>query len=193
MKGTVIQFDDKKGFGFIQPDGQAKQIFVHASAVSTAGRLVTGQRVVFDVTSSPKGPRASNVVVDGAATKQPRSTLPMSPYRLFGALATVATILLMTIGMVVFSLSWLWSYLIGINLTTLALYLYDKTVAGSGALRVPERILHAAELGGGTPAGFVGQRVLHHKSAKGSYQRTFWMIFFVQVFVVAGLYFLGLA
>ncbi|MBK8797378.1 cold shock and DUF1294 domain-containing protein [Caldilinea sp.] len=195
MKGTVIQFDDKKGFGFIQPDGQAKQVFVHASAVSTADRLAAGQRVVFDVASSSKGPRANNVVVEGAATKQtqPRSALPMSPYRLFGGLAVVATLVLMTIGLFVFSLSWLWVYWLAINLTTLALYLYDKTVAGSGALRVPERILHAAELCGGTPAGLVGQRVLHHKSAKGSYQRTFWIIFVVQIIVIAGLYFLGLA
>ena len=193
MQGTVVKFDDKKGFGFIQPDGQAEQVFVHASAVTTAGRLAQGQRVTFDVTVSPKGPRASNVIVAGAATKaaQARSTAPISPYMLFGGLAVIDTLLVMALGMFVFSLAWLWAYLIAINVTTLLLYAYDKAVAGSGKVRVPERILHLAELFGGTPAGFIGQRVLHHKSAKGSYQLTFWIIFAVQVIIVAGLYFLG--
>lgn len=194
MQGTVIKFDDKKGFGFIQPDGQAEQVFVHASAVTTAGRLAQGQRVTFDMTASPKGPRASNVVAAGAATKpvQTRSTAPVSPYTLFGGLAVIETLLLMAIGMFVFPLAWLWAYLIAINVTTLTLYIYDKAVAGSGKVRVPERILHLAELCGGTPAGFIGQRVFHHKSAKGSYQLTFWLIFAVQAIIVVGLYFLGL-
>ena len=193
MKGTVIQFDDKKGFGFIQPDSQSEQIFVHASAVTTAGRLAAGQRVTFDVAPSSRGPRASNVIVDGAAARQPQrvSTSPISPYTLFGGLAVIDTVIVMAIGMLVFSLSWLWAYLIAINLTTLMLYAYDKAVAGSGKMRVPERILHAAELFGGTPAGFVGQYFLHHKSAKGSYQRTFWIIFVAQAILVVALIYFG--
>ena len=193
MKGTVVQFDDKKGFGFIQPDSQKEQIFVHASAVTTAGRLTAGQRVTFDVAASPKGPRANNVVVDGAAAKatQQGASLPVSPYTLFGALAVLDTVVIMAIGMIVFSLAWLWAYLIAVNLTALILYAYDKLVAGSGKLRVPERTLHLVELFGGTLGGFIGQRVFHHKSAKGSYQRTFWLIVIVQVIIVAGLYFLG--
>lgn len=193
MQGTVVKFDDKKGFGFIQLDGQAEQVFVHASAVITAGRLAQGQRVTFDVTASPKGPRASNVVVAGAAAKpaQSRSTAPFSPYLLFGGLAVIDTVIVMVLGMFVFSLAWLWAYLIAINVTTLILYAYDKAVAGSGKVRVPERILHLAELFGGTPAGFVGQSVLHHKSVKGSYQLNFWLIVVVQALIIIGLYWLG--
>ena len=49
---------------------------------------------------------------------------------------------------------------------------------------MPERILHLCELLGGTPAGFIGQRVFHHKTQKGSYQLRFWLIVAVQVLVV---------
>lgn len=193
MQGVVVKFDAKKGFGFIQPDGQTEQVFVHANAVTTAGRLTPGQRVTFDVTASPKGLRASNVVVAGATAKaaQTRHTAPISPYTLFGGLAVIDTLLVMALGMFVFSLAWLWAYLIAINVTTFLLYTYDKAVAGSGQMRVPERTLHLAELFGGTPAGIIGQRVFHHKSAKGSYQLTFWIIFAVQSTIVAGLFFLG--
>jgi cold shock protein len=49
--GTVKFFNAAKGFGFIQPEGGAKDVFVHATAVeqSGLGTLSEGQRVSFDV------------------------------------------------------------------------------------------------------------------------------------------------
>ena len=35
--GTVKRFNAVKGYGFIQPDGGAKEVFVHISAVERAG------------------------------------------------------------------------------------------------------------------------------------------------------------
>ena len=49
--GTVKFFNAAKGFGFIAPEGEGKDVFVHASAVESAGMdtLAEGQRVSFDV------------------------------------------------------------------------------------------------------------------------------------------------
>jgi CspA family cold shock protein len=49
--GTVKFFDAIRGFGFIQPEDGAKDVFVHKSAVATAGMatLTQGQRVKFEV------------------------------------------------------------------------------------------------------------------------------------------------
>ena len=49
--GTVKFFNAAKGFGFIAPEGGDKDVFVHASAVESAGMdtLTEGQRVSFDV------------------------------------------------------------------------------------------------------------------------------------------------
>ena len=48
--GTVKFYNAQKGFGFIQPDGGGKDVFVHATALERAGMsgLVEGQKVSFD-------------------------------------------------------------------------------------------------------------------------------------------------
>ena len=82
---------------------------------------------------------------------------------------------------------WLWSYLVGINLTTFALYAYDKRAAIAGRLRTPERVLHMLALFGGTPMAYAGQRLFRHKTIKGQFRLWFWMICSVQVVVVLSL------
>ncbi|HEX7038293.1 MAG TPA: cold-shock protein [Pseudomonadales bacterium] len=49
--GTVKWFNATKGFGFIQPESGAADVFVHISAVEKAGMdsLREGQRVSYDV------------------------------------------------------------------------------------------------------------------------------------------------
>jgi CspA family cold shock protein len=59
--GTVKWFNDQKGFGFIQPDGGGKDVFVHISAVERAGMsgLNEGQKVVFDLVADRKTGKSS--------------------------------------------------------------------------------------------------------------------------------------
>ena len=54
--GTVKFYNDQKGFGFIQPDGGGKDVFVHATALERAGvpALREGQKVSFDTTTDPR-------------------------------------------------------------------------------------------------------------------------------------------
>ena len=50
--GTVKWFNSQKGFGFIQPDDGAADVFVHISAVERAGLrdLREGQKVSYELT-----------------------------------------------------------------------------------------------------------------------------------------------
>ena len=62
--GSVKWFNDSKGYGFIAPEGGAKDVFVHYSSISGDGfkSLSEGTKVDFEVTEGDKGPQAVNVV-----------------------------------------------------------------------------------------------------------------------------------
>ncbi len=55
--GTVKWYNAAKGFGFIQPDGGSKDVFVHISAVERAGltQLADGQKVTFEIETGRDG------------------------------------------------------------------------------------------------------------------------------------------
>jgi len=59
----VKWFNADKGYGFIAPDDGTPDVFVHHSAIETAGYrgLQDNQRVEFTVTRGDKGPRAEQV------------------------------------------------------------------------------------------------------------------------------------
>ena len=61
--GTVIWFNNSKGYGFVTPDNGDQDVFVHFSAIEMEGykTLKEGQKVEFEVTEGPKGLHATSV------------------------------------------------------------------------------------------------------------------------------------
>ncbi|HWV52787.1 cold-shock protein [Pseudorhodoplanes sp.] len=63
--GTVKWFNSTKGYGFIQPDGGGKDVFVHISAVEKIGLrgLNEGQKIQYEIVANRGKESAENLKV----------------------------------------------------------------------------------------------------------------------------------
>jgi len=64
MQGVIKRLTDK-GFGFIAPEGESKDLFFHSSDLVGVqfNDLQEGQAVTFEKAESEKGPKAVNVTL----------------------------------------------------------------------------------------------------------------------------------
>jgi uncharacterized membrane protein YsdA (DUF1294 family)/cold shock CspA family protein len=173
MKGVVIKFDATKGFGFIRSAEYEKNVFVHISNVVNAKALQPGQEVEFEIKNTSKGMAAFSVKVG----KKPRS-----PVTLFGVISLVLIVLLS--GYLAQTWNFVLAYLLGINVVTVLMYGYDKAIASSNRVRVPEKVLHGLAMLGGSPAALFAQLFFRHKTVKASFQLSYWAIVLVQVVLI---------
>jgi CspA family cold shock protein len=68
LDGTVVWFNNAKGFGFIGHDG-GPDVFVHYSSIQSDGykTLKEGDKVRFSIVQGDKGPQADQVKIVGQA------------------------------------------------------------------------------------------------------------------------------
>jgi uncharacterized membrane protein YsdA (DUF1294 family) len=79
---------------------------------------------------------------------------------------------------------WL-AWLLAITVATFLTFGYDKRIAGSHRMRVPEMTLLLLTGVGGTLGAMAGMAVFHHKTSKSSFQLRFWMVVVLQIMVIA--------
>ena len=84
----------------------------------------------------------------------------------------------------------LWCWLLPITSVTFLTYGYDKSVAGSERTRVPEKVLLALAIAGGTAGALGGMLIFRHKTAKGKFRLKLWLVVVGQAAAIAA--YLGL-
>ena len=173
VKGKIVQWDDVKGFGFIQPLLQGERVFLHIKATQNRGRRpVIGDVVTYQLGKDTKGRlQAQQVTFAGEKRKIRRAKTsarwPMMVVLGFFVMlltATLATTLPLYIVTVYAVLS----------LLTFFSYWQDKQKARADKWRTAESTLHLLSLLGGWPGALLAQNYLRHKSQKRAFLVTFY-------------------
>ncbi|HWG98942.1 MAG TPA: cold shock domain-containing protein [Pilimelia sp.] len=69
LTGRVVRFDEVRGYGFIAPDGEGDDVFVHANTVDgDKSALLPGVPVEYEAVDSDRGPKAVVVRVAGGGS-----------------------------------------------------------------------------------------------------------------------------
>lgn len=105
-----------------------------------------------------------------------------NPYFRFGLLSLIGIAMLMLGALAVFS-NLLLAWLLAVNVVAVAMYRYDKAIAGSTRTRVPELILHALTALGGTPGSAFAMWVMRprHKTQSPNFRLRFLLILTLQI------------
>ena len=77
------------------------------------------------------------------------------------------------------------SWLVAINVVTVAFYGWDKLVSKLAVARVPENTLHLLALAGGSIGALLAQGAFRHKTSKFGFQLRFWGVVTLQLVLIA--------
>jgi uncharacterized membrane protein YsdA (DUF1294 family) len=116
----------------------------------------------------------------------PRRRKRMSAATIYGISCVVGVCLIMGSLRALFWMGPIISYVIAVNVVTIAAYGYDKAIAGQNWTRIPEKILHSLALLGGSPGALIAQRWFRHKTIKGSFRQVYWAIVVLQILALIG-------
>lgn len=186
MKGTLTQWDDAKGYGFITPDGGGARLFVHIKAFGLRPqRPFVGERLSYREGQDGQGKRrALDVRSLGSATPPPPT--PRDGGRVLLLIPAYAGFVLachLAWGVP----NWFWGAYSAMSMATFIVYALDKRAAARGEWRVAENTLHALALACGWPGALLAQQLLRHKSVKPRFRRLFWstVVLNIAAFVAA--------
>lgn len=171
LKGTLRKWDDDKGFGFIAPEAETADVFLHIKSLPRGSRRpVNGDVVSYELGRDDRQrARALSARLETTAFSCSGKTIATGIAVLFLAAISLAAWLgklpqWVAVGYVVMSA------------LTFAAYASDKWRAKANAGRTPEFTLHLLELCGGWPGALAAQHSFRHKTRKISFQVVFWLI-----------------
>jgi uncharacterized membrane protein YsdA (DUF1294 family)/cold shock CspA family protein len=194
VKGKIQQWDDAKGYGFIQSTQSDERVFLHASALQNRQRRpVVGEVVTYLVIKDDAGrSQAQSVTFAG----EPLTIKPIQAAKTSSNWPVVfVAIFFMGLGLISWLLNISWYVVIGyaiISLLTFASYAWDKHKSKQAQWRTPESTLQILSLIGGWPGGLLAQNWLRHKTRKSRFLWLFWCMVLLNIVALVWLIRLGI-
>ena len=172
--GTIEEWDDDRGFGFISPPaGQTGRVLVHVSALPRGRRPAKGHVVTYVEGRDERGRRRALEVRYADSMSSGRR----APGGVAVALAAAAVFVALLAALVVVgdqSVLLLLAYGV-MSALTFVIYGADKSAAERREWRTPESTLHAMAVIGGWPGALVARQQFRHKTTKQPFTTIFWL------------------
>ncbi|MET0498341.1 MAG: cold shock and DUF1294 domain-containing protein [Steroidobacteraceae bacterium] len=190
-KGTLVDWRDDRGYGFIEPAASGKRVFCHIRAFTVrVKRPISGDRVTYLLATDKQGrPQATDVRPLGledakyrSATRKPKSRSHSNQPPLIRA-ACVTIFFAVLVGLeITAGLSWYIpiAYVV-MSIITMLAYASDKSAAMNKRRRTQEQSLHLMEIAGGWPGAWLAQSMLRHKHRKASFMVEFWICTLINI------------
>lgn len=177
QQGRLTEWNDDRGFGFIEPLGGGPRVFAHVSEFPRDKRRPEAlDLVTYDVSHDERGRlRASRVrflTPTSARTVHYQTHASGKPQGVLGAVAAAAAFLVL---LVVVAPPLVPGVYAGASGVLFVVYYIDKTQAQRGGERVPENMLHLFAVLGGWPGALVARHLFRHKTRKQPFRTIFWV------------------
>lgn len=184
IKGKISQWDDAKGFGFIQPMLKGERIFVHIKALQNrARRPVLGEVVTYSLGKDKQGRlQAQDVTFAGEKHRiKTAKTASKAPLILVLCFAGALGLAFVFAKLPLYVLT---AYAL-LSVLTFIAYWWDKRQAQAGRWRTQESTLQLLALLGGWPGALLAQAYLRHKSQKRPFLVVFWFAVVVNLIALS--------
>jgi uncharacterized membrane protein YsdA (DUF1294 family)/cold shock CspA family protein len=174
LNGTLREWNDDRGFGFISPEASGTDVFAHISAFQNKSRRPrAGDAVIYHPEKSEDGRiRAVSISYSVEKKRVPQKSERGVWIAMFVSFAFLITILVLRfMGLIPWELAGLY---FTTSIISFFMYWSDKSAARKGRWRIRERSLLLWGLIGGWPGALIAQQLFRHKSSKTGFQISFW-------------------
>ena len=182
FQGKLSEWNDAKGYGFVEPNGGGTRAFVHIKAFTQPSRRpVNGDLLIYEPVQQSGGKHVATKICL-ASERHRQVSKQGKPRFVFGHLVGgLFCVMLLQLTLTHTLPVQVISYYFCASLLCYLLYAHDKSAATHQRWRTPEKHLHILALIGGWPGALYAQNRLRHKSSKIEFRRQFWLTVFLNL------------
>lgn len=181
FQGKLTNWNDDKGFGFVEPNGGGTRAFVHIKSFKkNSRRPIEGDLIVYEQIKDTKGKyKAVNISLAQDKKKQKRTSAETKDYAsIIVILFTLSLPVLIFLNYMPIEVLYLYC---AASVVAFVAYALDKSAAKNDKWRTPESHLHLLSIVGGWPGAFYAQKKLRHKSSKKEFKQVYWVGVFINI------------
>lgn len=185
-KGILTTWNNDKGYGFITPIGETKEIFIHISEYQ--GHPLLNDQLSFTLSKDKSG---RDCAINAIKFHKAKLTPTKKDTNTVGILS-IFSITIFYLILFYFTKEssiqiYIIPYYIMISIFTFFIYSKDKDYAEAGSWRISEKTLHLLSILGGWSGALIAQDKLQHKSSKFSFKIVFFLTILLNLFLLFNL------